>query len=87
MINYYYCIFIVLLQVASCKSSHAIDNNDNIHIIISWYLSLLVLADRVSAVSSRQKAFSKLLTLKLLGLSDRDLNLEALRTTISSWAR
>ena len=37
----------------------------------------MLLADRVPAVSNRQKAFSKVLTLKLLGFSDRDLKLEA----------
>ena len=33
------------------------------------------------------KAFSKLLTLKLLNLLNRDLNLEAPSTTLISWAR
>ena len=49
-------------------------------------LSIMLLADQVPAGSNWQKGFSKLLTLKLLDLSDQDLNLEARCTTIMSWA-
>ena len=41
---------------------------------------------QVPAVSKWQKAFSKLLTLTLLSLSNQGLSLEALCTTIILWA-
>ena len=47
---------------------------------------IVMLTDPVPAVLNWQKAFKKLLSLKSLGLSDRDLNFEDMCTTIISWA-
>ena len=49
-------------------------------------LSITGLAGWVPAGSNWQKAFSKLLTQKLLGFSDQDLNLEVLCATMILWA-
>ena len=48
-------------------------------------LSIVLLMGRIPAVSNDKTIFSQLLTLKLLGLSDRDLILEAPFTTIILW--
>ena len=52
-----------------------------------WTVNHAVDRSTSSSVNLNKKAFSKHLILKLLGLSDRGLNLEASCTTIIPWAR
>ena len=86
-----WCVLYQLMYTVVCTVVTYLVYNAAILTVSGWRswkrlgLSIMRLADRVPAGPNWQKAFSKLLTRKLLGLTDRDLNLKAPCTRIIMW--